>query len=202
MVWSGLLAIQHPKEQIFCYVLMEGLQDLRAEDNMTNDAKWRQVDRWSADRALEIVWPNSVSMHGGASSWTGDEWPIGINWCVCTPASRRKAPKIMRCALELMLRNLSLHLLRFLERLQSNALRMIVESPWFVPHTLIPGDLQTPTVKEEIRRYSSPQRTPKWPNSKPHGAARQQATAKTPARWSAYQIPSAIALFVVLVFKV
>jgi uncharacterized membrane protein len=44
--------------------------------------------------------------------------------------------------------------------------------------------------------------TPKWPNSKPHGANRQQAIVKTPAKWSTYQIPSVIVVFVVLVFKV
>jgi hypothetical protein len=38
--------------------------------------------------------------------------------------------------------------------------------------------------------------------SQPHGAARQQATAKTPAKRSAYQILSVIVVFVILVFKV
>jgi hypothetical protein len=33
-------------------------------------------------------------------------------------------------------------------------------------------------------------------------AARKQAIAKTPPKWSAYQIPSAIVVFVILVFKV
>jgi hypothetical protein len=42
-----------------------------------------------------------------------------------------------------------------LERFQSKALRMIVDAPWYVPNTVIRRDLQTPTVKEEIRRYSS-----------------------------------------------
>jgi hypothetical protein len=32
---------------------------------------------------------------------------------------------------------------------------MIVDAPWYVPNTVIRMDLQTPTVKEEIRRYSS-----------------------------------------------
>jgi hypothetical protein len=32
---------------------------------------------------------------------------------------------------------------------------MIVDAPWYVPNTVIPRDLQIPTVKEEIRRYSS-----------------------------------------------
>jgi hypothetical protein len=34
-------------------------------------------------------------------------------------------------------------------------LSMIVDAPWYVPNTAIRRDLQTPTVKEEIRRYSS-----------------------------------------------
>jgi hypothetical protein len=42
-----------------------------------------------------------------------------------------------------------------LEHFQSKALRMIVDAPWYVLNTVIRNDLQTPTVKEEIRRYSS-----------------------------------------------
>jgi hypothetical protein len=42
-----------------------------------------------------------------------------------------------------------------LERFQSKALRMIVDAPWYVPNTVIRRDLQIPTVKEEIRCYSS-----------------------------------------------
>jgi uncharacterized membrane protein len=47
-------------------------------------------------------------------------------------------------------------------------------------------------------------RTHTWPNSKSHWATRQQAIAKTPAKWSAYQIPSTsiVVVFVILVFKV
>jgi hypothetical protein len=30
---------------------------------------------------------------------------------------------------------------------------MIVDAPWYVPNTVIRRDVQTPTVKEEIRRY-------------------------------------------------
>jgi hypothetical protein len=41
------------------------------------------------------------------------------------------------------------------------------------------------------------------PSTEPHGATRQQqAIAKTPTKWSAYQIPSVIVVFVVLVFKI
>jgi hypothetical protein len=32
---------------------------------------------------------------------------------------------------------------------------MIVDAPWYVPKTFIRRDLQTQTVTEEIRRYSS-----------------------------------------------
>jgi hypothetical protein len=35
------------------------------------------------------------------------------------------------------------------------SLSMIVEAPWCVPNTVIRRDLLTPTVYEEIRRYSS-----------------------------------------------
>jgi hypothetical protein len=42
-----------------------------------------------------------------------------------------------------------------LERFQSKTLRMIVDAPWYVPNKVIRRDLHTPTVKEEIRRYSS-----------------------------------------------
>jgi hypothetical protein len=41
------------------------------------------------------------------------------------------------------------------ERFQSKALCMIVDAPWYVPNTVIRRDLQIPTVKEEIRHYSS-----------------------------------------------
>jgi hypothetical protein len=42
-----------------------------------------------------------------------------------------------------------------LEHFQSKAFLMIVDVPWYVLNTVIRRDLQTPTVKEEIRRYSS-----------------------------------------------
>jgi hypothetical protein len=32
---------------------------------------------------------------------------------------------------------------------------MIVDTPWYVPNTVIQMDLPTPTVKEEIHRYST-----------------------------------------------
>jgi hypothetical protein len=45
--------------------------------------------------------------------------------------------------------------IEILERFQSKAPHMIVNAPWYVPNTVIRRDLQIPTVKEEIRRYSS-----------------------------------------------
>jgi hypothetical protein len=42
-----------------------------------------------------------------------------------------------------------------LERFQSKALRMIVDASWYVPNTVIRKGLQIPSVKKEIRRYSS-----------------------------------------------
>jgi hypothetical protein len=45
--------------------------------------------------------------------------------------------------------------IEILERFQSKALRMIEDAPLFVLNMVIRRDLQTPTVKEEIRRYSS-----------------------------------------------
>jgi hypothetical protein len=45
--------------------------------------------------------------------------------------------------------------IQIIERFQLKALRMIVDAPWYVQNTVIRRDLQTPTVKEEIRSYSS-----------------------------------------------
>jgi hypothetical protein len=46
------------------------------------------------------------------------------------------------------------------------ALRVIVDAPWFVPNTVIRRDAQTPTAKKkntplQLPIQSSPQRTPK-----------------------------------------
>jgi hypothetical protein len=76
---------------------------------------------------------------------------------------------------------------------------MIVDAPWYVPNAAIRRRIQTPTAKEEIRRYSSPECTPKCPSTEPHGGTRQQAITETPAKWSACQIPRVIVVFVVLV---
>jgi hypothetical protein len=43
---------------------------------------------------------------------------------------------------------------QILERFQSKALRMTVDVGWYVPNTVFRRDLQIPTVKEEIHRYS------------------------------------------------
>jgi hypothetical protein len=45
--------------------------------------------------------------------------------------------------------------IQIIERFQWKALRMIVDAAWYVQNTVIGRDLQIPTVKEEIRRYSS-----------------------------------------------
>jgi hypothetical protein len=45
--------------------------------------------------------------------------------------------------------------IEILERFQSKALRMIVDTPWYVPNTVIRKGLQIPRVKDEIRRYST-----------------------------------------------
>jgi hypothetical protein len=45
--------------------------------------------------------------------------------------------------------------IEMLERFHSKALRMIVDASWYVLNTLIRRNLQIPSVKEEISRYSS-----------------------------------------------
>jgi hypothetical protein len=45
--------------------------------------------------------------------------------------------------------------IEILGRFQFRVLRMIVDAPWYMPNTVIRMDLQTPTVKAEIRHYSS-----------------------------------------------
>jgi hypothetical protein len=44
--------------------------------------------------------------------------------------------------------------IEILERFQSKVLRMITDTPWFVPNVILRQDLQIPSVKEEIRRFS------------------------------------------------
>jgi hypothetical protein len=45
--------------------------------------------------------------------------------------------------------------IEILECFQSKAQHLIVDAPWYVPNTIIRRDLHMPTVKEEIRHYSS-----------------------------------------------
>jgi hypothetical protein len=45
--------------------------------------------------------------------------------------------------------------IEILERFHSKALPMIVDTPWYVPNTVVGRDLEIPTVKEETHRYSS-----------------------------------------------
>jgi hypothetical protein len=45
--------------------------------------------------------------------------------------------------------------IEILERFQSKALRMIVDTGWYVPDMVIQRHFQLPTVKEEISCYSS-----------------------------------------------
>jgi hypothetical protein len=45
--------------------------------------------------------------------------------------------------------------IEILEYFQSKALCMIVHTPLYVPNMVVQSDLEKPTVKEEIRRYSS-----------------------------------------------
>jgi hypothetical protein len=51
--------------------------------------------------------------------------------------------------------NASTSNIEILERFQSKVLGIIMDAPWYVPNSLFRKDLSCPTVKEEIRRYSS-----------------------------------------------
>jgi hypothetical protein len=42
-----------------------------------------------------------------------------------------------------------------LERFQSKVLQLIVDAPWYESNSVIRNDLQIPTIKEEISRFSS-----------------------------------------------
>jgi hypothetical protein len=63
-------------------------------------------------------------------------------------------------------------------------------------------DLQIPTIKEEIRHYSSQYRArlSAHPNDLTV-SLRKRAIPKTPAKRSAYQIPSIVVIFVILANK-
>jgi hypothetical protein len=73
-----------------------------------------------------------------------------------------------------------------LERFQWKALRMIVDVPRYVPNTVIRWISKYQLLKKksalQLSIQCSPRRTSKWPNSKPHGATRQQAIVVTPAK--------------------
>jgi hypothetical protein len=45
--------------------------------------------------------------------------------------------------------------IEILECFQSKVLRLIVDAPWYVSNSVIRKDLQIPTVKEQINRFSS-----------------------------------------------
>ena len=45
--------------------------------------------------------------------------------------------------------------LEILERLQSKALRVITDTPRYVPNTIIKRDVQIPTVEQEARKYGA-----------------------------------------------
>jgi hypothetical protein len=45
--------------------------------------------------------------------------------------------------------------IEILERFRSKVLWLIVDAPWYVSNSVIRKDLQIPTVKEEISRFSS-----------------------------------------------
>jgi hypothetical protein len=97
---------------------------------------------------------------------------------------------------------------RFLERFQSKALHMIGDASWYVPNTVIRRDLQIPTVKEEIRRYSSQYiaRLSAHPNDLIVNLIElpdnRRLRRYLPNDLPASQIPSVIVVFVILVCKV
>lgn len=44
--------------------------------------------------------------------------------------------------------------IEILQRYQSKLLRIIVDAPWYITNKALRRDLQIPTIKEEVRRYS------------------------------------------------
>jgi hypothetical protein len=75
----------------------------------------------------------------------------------------------------------------FADRFQPKVLRKTVDASWYLPNTVIRRDLQTPVPSLQLSIQCAPQCTPRRPSSEPHGATRQQAIAKTPAKRSTYQ---------------
>jgi hypothetical protein len=45
--------------------------------------------------------------------------------------------------------------IEILEHFQSKVLQLIVDAPWYVSNSVIRNDLQIPTAKEEISRFTS-----------------------------------------------
>jgi hypothetical protein len=81
---------------------------------------------------------------------------------------------------------------------------MIVDAPWYAPNTVTRRDLQIPTINEEIRRYSFQYSARLSVHLNDLIVNLMELLDKTPAKWSAYQIPNVIVVFVfvILVFKV
>jgi hypothetical protein len=86
-----------------------------------------------------------------------------------------------------------------LEHVQSKALCMIVDAPWYTPNMVVRRDLQSP-----IRRYSSQYSDclSAHPNYLLVNLMEQpdnkQVIAKIPAKWSDYQTPSVVVLLVLV----
>jgi hypothetical protein len=45
--------------------------------------------------------------------------------------------------------------IEILERFQAKALRIITNTPWYVPNAMIQRDLRLPSVKQEVRNFSA-----------------------------------------------
>jgi len=45
--------------------------------------------------------------------------------------------------------------IEILQRFQNEVLRTMVNAPWYVPNQSLPIDLQMPTIREEIKKYST-----------------------------------------------
>jgi hypothetical protein len=76
---------------------------------------------------------------------------------------------------------------------------MIADAPFHMPNVIILRDFPTPTVKEEIRHYSSQYSAglSVHPNDLVVNLMVKQAIVKIRTKGSAYQILSAFVLFVV-----
>jgi hypothetical protein len=87
--------------------------------------------------------------------------------------------------------------IEILERFQSKALRIIIDALWLVTNMVITNSWRrNPPLQLSLQ--CSPQCTHKWPSSEPQDATQQQqAIAKIPVKWTAYQIPRVIFIFVV-----